>query len=815
MSTISRRWTVPCVLAVLALALLAAGPLMAKSLYLSANHHTGQFDAWNINPDGSATRQATYGLQYSTDPAGIGIDAVTDNDEPIMFISSEFSPGLEIVNPITLEYIGVSSGPSNLGGVDVDDVDNIVYSVRRQSNELYIFLWDPVAGTLTHDATIILPNLQYAYGLAFDDSRDILWVGDTPNSLVRAYDMDVASWGEIAEIPSLAFSVSHPPVDITVDTRQNFVYTSGGWAGSSLISKYDVNTGVETTVNCGGAMGIAVDEVTGYVYITRGQMYGGGSLDDLQVWDCSSVPFVLLQDTPDMGNPAGIAIPNLGGVSYNPLNLAKNDQVQGVGVPIGQNFTYEITFDNFDNDDEVTGVQVVDNLPVELDFISETLDGAPGTGVYDPVAHTVTWDIGTVPAQAEGPVILLEVLINNQAVEGQTIYNYATIESDQTPGTTVVGTDPDDTTGGEGTTPTEPEPDGSLFGVVENMAGGMHGVTVDVFQGAVLYTSVMTDATGAYAVDSLPNGDYSVEVAVPLGYVPVTDPVVAITVASSDEEVNFLLDKAQPGQLANVWWWKTYLANLRDGGPRANMFTEDDINNWGQLIYKHFYSRPDMYAIQIEGVTYAGSPAGPMTFDDVCYTMLDADRSTYEARVRYNLLANLLNIVSLRMHQASVVTQDGATASQAITHFAQVYMDNAGWLPGEFEKRNNLIQAYHSLRDITMGRLLPAGVVPLTIPQIAYKTGDELLPGEYALEQNYPNPFNPVTKIQFALPTTANVKLEVFNMAGQQVDVLYDGMLGAGSHIVTWDGAGFASGVYLYRLTSDTFVESRKMMLLK
>ena len=164
------------------LAVFLAGPAVGKSVYLSANHHTGQFDAWNIGSNGLVSKQATYSLHYSTDPAGIGIDAVTDNDEPIMFISSEFSAGLEIVNPVTLEYMGVSTGPSNLGGVDVDDVDNIVYALGRQTRRLYIYQWDPIAKTLTQQALIYLPGMSYGYGLALDDSRNVLWVTDTPNS---------------------------------------------------------------------------------------------------------------------------------------------------------------------------------------------------------------------------------------------------------------------------------------------------------------------------------------------------------------------------------------------------------------------------------------------------------------------------------------------------------------------------------------------------------------------------------------------------------------------------------------------------------
>ena len=94
------------------------------------------------------------------------------------------------------------------------------------------------------------------------------------------------------------------------------------------------------------------------------------------------------------------------------------------------------------------------------------------------------------------------------------------------------------------------------------------------------------------------------------------------------------------------------------------------------------------------------------------------------------------------------------------------------------------------------------------------------LPDDYALDQNYPNPFNPTTTIAYALPEAGDVTLEVFNINGQVVSTLIDQRQPAGYHEVEWDGhnsngAPAATGVYFYRLTTNDFVESKKMMLLK
>ena len=93
--------------------------------------------------------------------------------------------------------------------------------------------------------------------------------------------------------------------------------------------------------------------------------------------------------------------------------------------------------------------------------------------------------------------------------------------------------------------------------------------------------------------------------------------------------------------------------------------------------------------------------------------------------------------------------------------------------------------------------------------------GDELLPNKYLLNQNYPNPFNPSTQIHYALPEATHVTLEVFNSVGQKVMKLVNGQKTAGYHTATFDATGLSSGVYLYKLSTQSFTETKKMLLVK
>jgi hypothetical protein len=89
------------------------------------------------------------------------------------------------------------------------------------------------------------------------------------------------------------------------------------------------------------------------------------------------------------------------------------------------------------------------------------------------------------------------------------------------------------------------------------------------------------------------------------------------------------------------------------------------------------------------------------------------------------------------------------------------------------------------------------------------------LPDDYILGQNYPNPFNTTTGISFELPAAGDVRLDVYNLAGQVVGSLADSYYDAGSHTVVWDASGMASGVYFYRLTAGGKTFTKRMTLLK
>ncbi|OGU65903.1 MAG: hypothetical protein A2499_04780 [Stygiobacter sp. RIFOXYC12_FULL_38_8] len=89
------------------------------------------------------------------------------------------------------------------------------------------------------------------------------------------------------------------------------------------------------------------------------------------------------------------------------------------------------------------------------------------------------------------------------------------------------------------------------------------------------------------------------------------------------------------------------------------------------------------------------------------------------------------------------------------------------------------------------------------------------LPTTYSLAQNYPNPFNPTTKINFTLPVSGKVVLEIFDITGKSVATLIDSEMQSGIHSVEFNAVGLSSGIYLYRIKANHFIGTRKFVLMK
>lgn len=111
------------------------------------------------------------------------------------------------------------------------------------------------------------------------------------------------------------------------------------------------------------------------------------------------------------------------------------------------------------------------------------------------------------------------------------------------------------------------------------------------------------------------------------------------------------------------------------------------------------------------------------------------------------------------------------------------------------------------------------GLVPAVVNNqmiTAIRNEDEsVIPSGFKLEQNYPNPFNPSTSINYHLAKSSMVKLSIYSITGQLIETLINEVKPAGIHSIKFDAMGLASGLYLYRLEAGSFIQTRKMALIK
>jgi spore coat protein A len=148
------------------------------------------------------------------------------------------------------------------------------------------------------------------------------------------------------------------------------------------------------------------------------------------------------------------------------------------------------------------------------------------------------------------------------------------------------------------------------------------------------------------------------------------------------------------------------------------------------------------------------------------------------------------------------------------------WKDTAPMYPGEvtrviakFDRLGEYVWHCHILSHEDHEMMRPYTVVPASTPKLVLQTSG--LAETFSLEQNYPNPFNPSTEIRFQIEEQTHVRLSIYNVLGEELQVLLDEAVPAGQHTVKLDASSLTSGIYWYRLTAAGSTTTRKMILLR
>jgi sugar lactone lactonase YvrE len=344
---------------------------------------------------------------------------------------------------------------------------------------------------------------------------------------------------------------------------------------------------------------------------------------------------------------------------------------------------------------------------------------------------------------------------------------------------------------------------------------GLAGVRVDVFDslGTHIGTDV-TDAWGGYELVPLASRQpLTVTVVSPLGYrASAEDRAIRI---ECGETVTLDYTLACVEIVANPrssGFWK-HQVGVATGGPGNAQVDGATLCSYLDLIAEHFNGNA------MNPVVVYEPPESGVCEDKVgvAKALLNLRGNVGMAsRARQQLVSLLLNVTAGNIAQQQVVSEDGATVSQAIT-FCDRLIDG----PSSGHELAKTIAD-----QINNNLMVASEVIPLDTEHIAYRLGAGGATA-YSLGQNLPNPFRGMTTITYALPRAGTVRVTVCDVGGRVIKVLTDGTMGAGQHRVSWDGidqsgSELAAGVYFYRMEARAAdgeggpqIHQRKMIILR
>lgn len=356
----------------------------------------------------------------------------------------------------------------------------------------------------------------------------------------------------------------------------------------------------------------------------------------------------------------------------------------------------------------------------------------------------------------------------------------------------------------------------TVSGVVSACEGPLQGVTVDFdadpLDPAAEMQTTSTDADGAYTFSGVRWSEEAAELSIvtPLGYEPVAPvnghDLVALT---ADQTLDFQVGcLVAQGEARGMGYWKHQAkAHVKaKGHPHETL--EDMETTYPQAIFNHFFEN-QLNGIAVEGVTYVddGGTIRALGLQEIHATLTVKGNVAMADRAKQHYLSLLLNVASGRLLSSSVISDDGATLSQAVQQVASYLNDGD---PANDETAKDIAET------LNHAQLLAISVIDLTLDDIAYKQPSSTISFSARPARN---PFPAGTAIRLALPMQTRYEVSIHDVRGRTLRTL-TGSAGPGIVPVVWDGNDGSGepvgrGVYLYRVRADLHSASGKITLLR
>ncbi len=371
---------------------------------------------------------------------------------------------------------------------------------------------------------------------------------------------------------------------------------------------------------------------------------------------------------------------------------------------------------------------------------------------------------------------------------------------------------------------------GSISGLVLDDAGlpvqAYVEVTVQDSMGNYV-AGASAGSQGNYSVPNLSSGKYYVATSaydyVPQWFDHKTSQLLADKVTVTDGQntpnINFSLHRIDAGDSVVV---KIRLANLPDTLMFSQSYVADNnVDYWWGMRFDadgNINTGPNGCEIELALIHYKspGDPAFQSTVVDGTYHELlawDATNMGYWRHDDVSVRTDASDKNTLILTAPKWWTELSSISSTTRFYVYTSYLTEQG--------------AYSDVTNVgNAGSVTdPSSDVPYAFIDVVSASWKEVVtavpvvnnnaPLTFALRQNYPNPFNPSTTIAFELPSRSLVSLKIFDLLGREVSTIVSGELQAGTYTRQWNAATMSSGVYFYRLQAGSFIETKKLLLLK
>jgi hypothetical protein len=271
---------------------------------------------------------------------------------------------------------------------------------------------------------------------------------------------------------------------------------------------------------------------------------------------------------------------------------------------------------------------------------------------------------------------------------------------------------------------------------------------------------------------------------------------------------SFMINLPVPAILTEGWYWLCVQANMRPGSAIQWGWTGRTVQSFSESAWKNpgggFGNPCTSWGYRVTDCGYGSDP-------DNCFRLLGdivpveltsftETSNSLEVQLNWSTATELNNKgfeIERSTNQNDFVTirfvnGHGTTTEQHDYSFTDRHLTNAEY--------------YYRLKQIDYdGTFEYSDIVKIEIT----------VPNEFSLEQNYPNPFNPSTKIRYSIPLPSNVTIKVFDMLGKEIETVVNEEKPVGTYEINWYSKHLPSGVYFYQLRAGSFVETKKMVLMK